>query len=55
MTLPWVERLNDRSKDELIRLIIEMTAEIKRLQAEVEALKKPPTTSRNSSQPPSRD
>jgi len=55
MTLPPLESLKDYSKDELLQLILQLMAEIKRLQTEVEGLKKPPPNSRNSSQPPSRD
>jgi hypothetical protein len=55
MTLPSVERWNNRSKDELIWLVIEIFAENRRLQAEADALKKWAAISRYSSQPPSRD
>ena len=50
------------SKEELIRLILEQAQQLAQLRADYEALKlkleqrsKPPTTSKNSSQPPSRD
>lgn len=54
MTLPTVESLRDRSRDELIALVLQLAARLERLEAEVEQLKRPTTTSRNSSQPPSR-
>lgn len=49
------EALNSLSREELIALIVQLFAEVRRLQAEVDRLKKPPTMSQNSSQPPSRD
>ena len=49
------EALNRLSREELIALIVQLFAEVRQLRAEVERLKKPPTTSQNSSQPPSRD
>jgi transposase len=49
------EALNSLSREELIALIVQLFAEVRQLRAEVERLKKPPTTSQNSSQPPSRD
>jgi transposase len=49
------EALNSLSREELVALIVQLFAEVRRLQAEVDRLKKPPTTSQNSSQPPSRD
>ena len=62
MTLPPEDALRDLSRDDLIALILRLAAdvqrleaEVQRLQAEVDRLKKPPTTSQNSSQPPSRD
>ena len=62
MTLPPENALQNLSREELIAIILQMAAdmrrleaEVQRLQAEVERLKKPPTTSQNSSQPPSRD
>lgn len=55
MTLPSPESLNTLSRKELLALVLQLIAEVQRLQAEVERLKKPPTTSHNSSQPPSRD
>lgn len=55
MTLPAPESLNNLSREELLTLVVQLVAEVQRLQAEVERLKKPPTTSHNSSQPPSRD
>jgi hypothetical protein len=55
MTLPSPESLNNLSREELLILVVQLVAEVQRLQAEVERLKKPPTTSHNSSQPPSHD
>ncbi len=55
MTLPTVESLRDLSRDELIALVWQLVEQVRQLQAEVEQLKRPPVTSRNSSQPPSRD
>jgi len=69
MSLPTVEQLHGLPREELIALlgqqaehIARLTEEIQQLaetvaclQAEVERLKHPPTSSRNSSQPPSRD
>lgn len=49
------EALNSLSREELIALIVQWFAEVRRLQAAVDRLKKPPTTSQNSSLPPSRD
>jgi len=48
------ESLRELSRDDLIELVLKLAREVEQLQAEVAALKKP-TTSRNSSQPPSRD
>jgi transposase len=48
-------KTDELSREELIALIYEMAKEISELKAELEQLKQPPTTSRNSSQPPSRD
>lgn len=56
MTLPTPEKLRDLSRDELIAMILLLMERVNQLEAEVAALKqKPPTSSRNSSQPPSRD
>lgn len=55
MTLPATAKLNELSREELIALIGRLVAEIESLRAELDKFKKPPTTSRNSSQPPSRD
>jgi transposase len=49
------ESLRELSRDDLIELILKLAGEVQQLQAEVTTLKKPRTTSRNSSQPPSRD
>jgi len=55
MTLPTPDQLKALSRDELVALIARLMAENEALRAEVERLKKPPTSSHNSSQPPSRD
>ncbi len=69
MSIPTVEPLDGLPREELIALLVQraeqiarLTEEIQqlaetvqRLQAEVERLKHPPTSSHNSSQPPSRD
>jgi transposase len=55
MSLPTLESLRDLSRDELIALVLQLAERLERLEAEVERLKRPPPTSRNSSQPPSRD
>ena len=62
MTLPPPDKLRDLSRDELIAMILLLTEQVKQLtetvqqlQAEIERLKHAPTSSRNSSQPPSRD
>jgi len=55
MTVPTPESLNHLSREELLALVLQLIAEVQRLQAEVAHLKQPPTTSQNSSQPPSRD
>jgi hypothetical protein len=52
---PTVTALHELSQEELIALIQRLFEEVRRLEAEVEHLKYPPPTSRNSSQPPSRD
>ena len=56
------EDLDLLSKEEMIRLILEQAKQLAQLKADYEALKqkldrqqKPPTSSKNSSQPPSRD
>ena len=56
------DELESLSKEELIHLILEQAQALAQLRADYEALKvkleqrpKPPTTSKNSSQPPSRD
>jgi transposase len=53
--VPPTEALRDLSRDELIALILRLADEVQRLETEVERLKQPPPTSRNSSPPPSRD
>ena len=55
MTRPIPANLRDLTREDLIELILQQAEDIRRLQEEVAALKKPTTTSRNSSQPPSRD
>jgi len=62
LTEPAVPALRDLSQEEMVALIHRQFEEIGRLEAEVHALReelaryqKPPTTSHNSSQPPSRD
>jgi transposase len=53
--LPTSDELNNLSREELLALLHLLMGEVQTLRAEVERLKGPPTTSRNSSQPPSRD
>jgi transposase len=48
-------KAEELSREELITLIYEMAKKIDELEAEITRLKQPPTTSKNSSQPPSRD
>ena len=48
-------KIDEQSREDLIELIYEMAKEISELKAEIVRLKQPPTTSQNSSQPPSRD
>src|SRR5450755_3298554 len=69
MSLPTVEQLHGLSREELLVLlgqqaeqiarlteqVRQLTEMVQQLQAEIERLKHPPTSSRNSSQPPSRD
>lgn len=57
MPEPTVEVLDDLSREELIALIQRLVEEVRRLEADLERLKPPPPSpsSRNSSQPPSRD
>ena len=54
-SLPTAEELTQLSHPELIALVLQLIDRVRQLEAEVAALKKPPTNSRNSSQPPSRD
>ncbi len=49
------QEIDEKSREELVAMINELLKEIRRLEAEIECLKQPPTNSRNSSQPPSRD
>jgi len=55
--LPETAKRNaeELSREELIALIYEMVKRINELEAELARTKQPPTTSQNSSQPPSRD
>jgi len=69
MPLPTAEQLQDLSRDELIAVILvlmeqvrqltatveQLTGTVEQLRAENERLQHPPTSSQNSSQPPSRD
>lgn len=55
MAQPTVDSLRDLSRDELIALVIQLAERLERLKGEGERRQPPPTTSRNSSQPPSRD
>jgi transposase len=48
-------QLKELSREELLAIIEEMMEKIRELEAEIVRLKQPPTTSQNSSQPPSRD
>ena len=54
-TLPTADELTQLTQAELLALVVQLIERVHQLEAEVEALKKPPTNSRNSSQPPSRD
>lgn len=55
MSKPAVEALGELTREDLLALVQRLFEEIRRLEAEIERLKQPPPTSRNSSQPPSRD
>src|SRR5262245_26245070 len=62
MTLPSMDHLDELSRADLLALVKELSAAVQRLEAENQQLKaevakrQPPSaTSRNSSQPPSRD
>ena len=55
MIPPIPKNLRDLTREELLELILHQAEEIRRLQEELATLKKPPTSSRNSSQPASRD
>ena len=48
-------KAEELSREELIALVYEMAKKINELEGEIARLKQPPTTSQNSSQPPSRD
>ena len=54
-SLPTADELKQLSQAELIALVVQLIERVRQLEAEVEALKKPPTNSSNSSQPPSQD
>ena len=49
------EQLEELSKEQLIELLLKFQREISELRAKIDELTRPPTTSRNSSQPPARD
>ena len=53
--MPTSDELTNLSREELLALVHLLIGEVQTLRAEVERLKGPPPTSRNSSQPPSRD
>lgn len=55
MTLPTTAQLEACSRPELLALVTLLCEQVRQLQAEVARLTQPPPTSRNSSQPPSRD
>ena len=55
MTLPTTCQLEACSRAELLALVSVLCEQVRQLQAEVARLSQPPPTSRNSSQPPSRD
>lgn len=55
MTLPTAAQLEACSRPELLALVTLLCEQVRQLQAEVARLTQPPPTSRNSSQPPSRD
>jgi len=55
MPEPTVDALRDLSREELMALIQRLFEEVRRLEAEIERLKQPPSTAHNSSQPASRD
>jgi transposase len=48
-------KTDELSREELIALVYEMLKKISEMEREIARLKQPPTTSKNSSQPPSRD
>ena len=49
------DNLERLTKEELIQLILTLQAELEALKMKFDKNQKPPTSSRNSSQPPSRD
>jgi len=55
MTLPPLEQIEHLAHTELVALVKALMAENVALRAELDKLRQPPSTSRNSSQPPSRD
>jgi len=55
MTLPTLEQIEHLAHTELVALVKALMAENRALRAELDELRHPPTTSDNSSQPPSRD
>jgi transposase len=52
---PSVDTLGELTREELIALVQRLIEKVRRLEAEVDRLQPPSATSRNSSQPPSRD
>ncbi|MBI5564743.1 MAG: hypothetical protein HY870_07610, partial [Chloroflexi bacterium] len=54
-SLPTADELKQLSQADLLARVLQLVERVRQLEAEIEALKKPPTNSRNSSQPPSRD
>ncbi len=55
MTRLTSDNLRDLSREDLIALVLQLAERLERLETEVAQLKRPATTSHNSSQPPSRD
>jgi len=53
--LPTADELNQLSREELLALVLHVVEEVRTLRTEVTRLKALPPTSRNSSQPRSRD
>jgi transposase len=55
MTLPALDQIEHLAHTELVALVKALIAENVALRAELDRLRQPPPTSRNSAQPPSRD